>query len=203
MIDKRVAVSAACAFLLVTACGSIQAGGSRSRSPIPTVPAFQHVDTGLVSLAVPSSWHVRRVAPNPSGNWTSAFLSPGGLSSECQTTADGGSCHPWPLTTTVPGGIVVAVREYGMPGSRAPSGGDPTTVGGVPARRVSGSADSACAVIGGAESIRYVVPTVPGWYGWLAIDACLAGGDMSATEAILATLVASVTIPVAGPAPTG
>ena len=200
MIHRRVAVSVACAFLLVAACGSTQTGGSRSDPPTPTAPATQQVDAGLVSLAVPSTWHVQRVAPNPSGNWTSVFLSPGVLPSECQTTADGGTCYPWPVATTVPGGIVIAVRGYGMPGSRAPSGGDPTTVGELPARRNSGAADPACAAIGGTESIRFVVPTVPGWYGWLAIDACIAGGDMSATEATLATIVASVAVP--GPGPT-
>jgi hypothetical protein len=138
---------------------------------------------------------------NPSGNVTFAYLSPLELPSECQETAQGGVCHPWPVVALVPGGIVVAVRQGGMPGSAAPGGGHPITVGGLPARRIVGSANEGCQAIGGTESITVVLPAVPGTTGWIALDACLAGPNTDAADAAFAAIVASVTIAGDGASP--
>ena len=143
----------------------------------------------------------RRGLLNPSGNVTFVYLGPLGIPGECQDTAQGGGCHPWPVVKLVPGGIVVAVRQNGMPGSQPPAGGEPITVGGRPARRNRGSADEGCRAIGGSELIDIVLPAVADTTGWIALDACLAGPDAAAADAAFAAIVASVTIAGGGASP--
>jgi hypothetical protein len=165
----------------------------------------QHVAAGPIGLDVPAEWHVRPGLLNPGGNVTFSYASPLDLPSECEQTSGGGVCHPWPIVTLGPGGMVVAVRLGGMPGSQPPTGGQPITVAGLPARRIVGSADAGCRAIGGAQSIAVVVPAVPGTTGWLALDACLAGPDSEAGDAALGAITASVTIAGDGatPSPAG
>jgi hypothetical protein len=81
-----------------------------------------------------------------------------------------------------------------MPNSRPPTGGKPITVGGRPARRISGSADEGCRAIGGSRSVEIVLPSVGETTGWIALDACLAGPDVAAADATFAAIVASVAI---------
>ena len=125
---------------------------------------------------------------------TFAWLSPLELPSECQDSTQGGVCHPWPVVKLPPGGIVVAVRQNGMPGSRPPAGGRPISVAGLPARRIDAAADVSCQTVGGTESIAVALPAVPGTMGWIALDACLAGPDTRAADAAFAAIVASITI---------
>lgn len=200
----RVAIGAALGALLVAGCAA-----TTSPEPSMTPPASpssvattetEHVSAGPIALDAPAGWHVREGVVNPSGNVTFAYLSPGDLPSECEDTGQGEVCHPWPISESVPGGIVVAVRLYGMPGSAPPSGGDPITVAGRPARRISGPADEACRAIGGSELIRVVVPAVPGTAGWVAFDACLAGAD-AAAEGAFGSIVASTMIVATSPSP--
>jgi hypothetical protein len=203
MTSKRVAVGIACALLLAAGCSSAPPAApesetpvtTASETPVTTASETQHVVAGPVGLDAPASWHVRPVPPNPSGNVTFAYLSPVELPSNCEATGQGGVCHPWPVVQLVPGGIVVAVRKYGMPGSQPPAGGDQITVGGLPARRISGSADEACRAIGGSELIDIVLPSVAGTTGWIALDACVAGGDVAAADAAFDAILAWVTIP--------
>ena len=157
---------------------------------------------GPVGLDVPASWHVRPGLLNPSGNVTFVYIGPLEIPGECQDTGQqGGVCHPWPVVQLVPGGIVVAVRQNGMPGSQPPAGGEPITVGGRPARRNRGSADEGCRAIGGSELIDIVLPAVADTTGWIALDACLAGPDAAAADAAFAAIVASVTIAGGGASP--
>ena len=149
---------------------------------------------GPIGFDVPADWHVRPGLPNPSGNVSFSYASPVDLPSDCVDTSQGGVCYPWPILTLGPGGMVVAVRLGGMPGSQAPSGGQPITVAGLSARRISGSPDEGCQAIGGTGSIKVVLPDVPGTMGWLALDACLGGPDTAAAETAFAAIVASVTI---------
>lgn len=153
-----------------------------------------HVVAGPLDLTTPAGWHTRRGLPNPGGNFAFVYLSPASLPSDCRGTAFGGVCSSWPRMTLDPGGIVVAVRFNGMPGSRAPAGGDPTMVAGLPARRSSGSANQACAAIGGSQSITVVLPSVPDASGWMAIDGCIAGPDVATADEELDAILASVTI---------
>ncbi len=165
-----------------------------SSAPTTSSTEVQHVSAGPVGLDAPAAWHVRPGLANPSGNVTFAWVSPLELPSECQDTAQGGVCHPWPVVKLPPGGIMVAVRQYGMPGSRPPAGGRSISVGGLPARRFDAAADEACQAVGGTESIAVVLPAVPGTTGWIALDACLAGPDTRAANDAFAAIVTSLTI---------
>lgn len=164
-----------------------------SSAPTTSSTEVQHVSAGPVGVDVPAASHLRPGLANPSGNVTFAWVSPVELPSECLDTAQGGVCQPWPVMKLLPGGIVVAVRQNGMPGSRPPAGGRTTSVGGLPARRFDAAADDACQAIGGTESIAVVLPAVPGTTGWIALDACLAGPDARAANDAFAAIVASIT----------
>lgn len=194
MTRTRIAALVVCGGLLVAGCSSAPLAPPVSARPTKTPSESQHVVAGPVSLDAPTSWHVRPGLLNPSGNVTSMYLSPLALPSECQDTAQGDVCHPWPVMQLVPGRLVVAVRENGMPNSRPPTGGKPITVGGRPARRISGSADEGCRAIGGSRSVEIVLPSVGETTGWIALDACLAGPDVAAADATFAAIVASVAI---------
>ena len=194
MTSKHVIVIVACGILLAAGCGSAPPPAPGSATPATTASETQHVIAGPVALDAPASWHVRSGTPNPSGDVTLAFLGPGELPDNCQASGQGGVCLPWPVIQLVPGGMVVAVRGHGMPGSEPPAGGDPIMVGGLSARRISGSADEACRAIGGSELIAIVVPEVAGTTGWMGIDACLAGGDVAAAKAAFTAIADSVTM---------
>jgi hypothetical protein len=159
------------------------------------------VIAGPIGLDAPASWHVRAGSLNPSGNVTFAYLSPVEIPSECQDSGQGGVCQPWPIVQLTPGGIVVAVRLHGLPGSRPPAGGDPMTVAGLAARRLTGPADAGCRAIGGSDLTEIVLPAVPGTNGWVSLDACLAGGDGEAADAAFSTIVGSATIAGSAPSP--
>lgn len=197
---KRHAVALACALLFASGCGaapsvppeSATAVATASPTPAIATSGTQHVVAGPISLDAPAGWHVRPGVIIPSGNFAFDYLSPVELPSECTQTSQGGECHPWPILQLAPGGIIVAVRLHGMPRSQPPDGGDPMTVAALPARRLSGPADTACQEIGGSELTEVVLPPVPG--GWMSLDACLAGGDTSAADAALASILASVTM---------
>jgi hypothetical protein len=152
------------------------------------------VVAGPLGLDVPSSWHVRMESPNPSGNVAFAFLSPAELPSDCEATGAGGVCHPWPITELGRGGVVVAVRLHGMPGSRPPTGGDPMTLAGLPARRISGPADSACRSIGGSALTQIVLPAVPNATGWISLDACFEEPNPAPAEAVFDVILESVVV---------
>ncbi len=206
MVGKRVTVGVAWAVLLAAGCASAPSSAPSdaapasetpvemaSEGPVATASGMQHMVADPIGLDVPAAWNVRHVPPNPSGNVTLAYLGPAELPSNCQETDQGGVCGPWPITRLAPGGIVVAIRLNGMPGSEPPAGGDQITVGGLSARRISGSADEACQAIGGSELIDVVLPVVPGTDGWMALDACLAGGDVAAAAAAFTAILESVT----------
>ena len=165
-------------------------------APSPTViessPATTQRFEGFgISFAYPSGWYARRGTIVPSGNETIAFVSPRELPSDCVENSQGGVCYGWPVTTLQPGGIVIAWRAHGMPGSKPPNGGDPTLVDGQPARISRGPAGQGCKAIGGDESIDVVVPPGAGQMGWIGIEACLAGPDHSAGEAAFAAMLTS------------
>jgi hypothetical protein len=169
--------------------------GSSNPSPAPA-----SIDVGPLAIELPAGWHVRTSGPNPSGNWTPAWLSPDEVPSDCEPYGQGGQeCRAWPISSRVPGGIVVAAREYLNPGSRPPRGGKATTVAGLEARRFSGPADEACGAIGGSRLTRVVIPRVPGTDGWLALDACIAAGAPPASVAAFDSIVHSATLAAAAP----
>ena len=161
------------------------------------------VTIGPFSMQIPDAWQTRKGLPNPSGNWTLAWLGPEPPASECESSGGGGVCHPWPVSTSVPGGILVAVRQNGLPGSVPPSGGAAVTVAGLDARRFSGPADDACTAIGGSRLTRVVIPVVPGAQGWFALDACLGPGIPAATKAAFDAMTSSVSLAGELPAPSG
>ena len=212
MFAMRAATLFGLAVLVVSACGAIPAPPTASASALPTTAPGsasqavatappQQVVAGPFELEVPAGWHVRQALPNPSGNWTLDYLGPGQLPSECEGRAGGGGvCHPWPIVQLDPGGSVIAVRQYGMPGSRPPTGGDPVMVAGLSGRRTDGPASVSCLAIGGSASIAVAIPTVAGSQGWLSLEACLAGPDVAPTEAAFSAIVASATV-TAAPSP--
>lgn len=201
MTSPRVAAFAICGILLAAGCSCGPLATPGFATPTKTPSETQHVVAGPVGLDAPASWHVRPGLLNPSGNVTFVYLGPLEMPSECQDTAQGGVCHSWPVVQLAPGGIVVAVRQNGMPGSQPPAGGEPITVGGRPARRIGGSADEGCRAIGGSELIDIVLPAAADTTGWIALDACLAGPDAAAADAAFAAIVASVAIAGGGASP--
>lgn len=213
MGGPRIGVAIGLAVLFAAGCASAPSDSSAPATPATSATAgasasaaasasaTERVVAGPVGLDLPTGWHVRPASLNPSGNVTLAFLGPAELASECEEAGEGGVCHPWPVTRLAPGGIVVAVRLHGMPGSRPPPGGDPVLVGGLQARSISGRADDACQAIGGSKLIDVVLPAVPGTTGWIALDACLAGDEVAAAEAAFAAILASVTIEGAAASP--
>lgn len=191
VVNIRLAFVVVGGVLLAAACSSAPQGAPESATPKEQA-ATQHVVAGPVGLDVPASWHVRPGMLNPGGDVTFVYLSPIDVPSECQNTSQGGACLSWPVVQLPPGGIVVAVRQHGRPGSQPPAGGEPITVGGQPARRIRGLADEACRAIGGTESIDVVVPSITGSTGWIGLDGCLAGPDVATAEAAFAAMVTSV-----------
>jgi hypothetical protein len=159
----------------------------------PSTSALQLALAGPLAMHIPSSWHQRPGSLNPSGDEPLLYLGPMELPSDCTVTAQGGTCAPWPMLNLGPGGMVVAVRLYGRPGSVPPSGGEAITVGGISARRIAEPADAQCQAIGGSQLIQIVLPSVPGTNGWVSVDACLAGGDAAATE-VFNTIISSIAI---------
>ena len=129
MINIRLSFALACGVLFAAACSAAASSTHESATPTMERAATQHVVAGPVGLDVPASWHVRPGLPNPSGNVAFVYLSPYEVPSECQDTSQGGVCHAWPLVQLPLGGIVVAVRLHGMPGSRPPADGEPMRSG--------------------------------------------------------------------------
>ena len=68
------------------------------------------------------------------------------------------------------------------------------TVGGLPARRLTGSADEGCQAIGGSDLTQIVLPVVAGTNGWISLDACLAGPQIEPADAAFAAILASVSV---------
>ncbi len=194
--SRAAALSAA---LVLGACGSSVGtpGGSADGSPgVPPSPtagvtlvptpggsATRGVEAGPIVLVIPADWNERPGLPNPSGNWTPAFLGPEQLPSECTTTAQGGMCGPWPILVLPERGLVVAFRAYTNPFAQRPTAGERVDIDGHAALLVKGPADEGCAAIGGAESISLVFDENGGKSGWTSLDACLAGPDLAAAEA--------------------
>ena len=187
--------------MLIGALGRVGIGGIGAFPPTASPVRTQHVIAGPLGLDAPVSWHVRSALPNPSGNVSFAYLSPQALSGDCEISAQGGVCHPWPVVQLDPGGIVVAVRLHGLPGSQPPPGPEPITVAGRPATRISGSADEGCRAIGGPAATDIVLPSVDGASGWVSLDACLAGPDEASADAAFSAIVESVTIAGDGASP--
>jgi hypothetical protein len=169
-------------------------------TPVPGTPAPassasaeaapQHVVAGSLGLEIPDGWHQRSGSLNPGGNEPFLFAGPEDLQSDCQTTAQGMTCGSWPIMRLLPDGIVIAVRFYGQPGFAAPAGGDPLSVAGLAARRISGPADGACRGIGGTDLVEVWLPPFAGANGIYSIDACTSGQGAGAAE--FAAILASV-----------
>lgn len=166
------------------------ASSAASPSGLASAPSSSgRVEVGPLAVQLPAtwdgqpwSWSLRRGSINPSGNVPLAFISPQALPTDCEETPQGGVCHPWPIMTLDPGGMVVAIRQNGMPGSHPPADGQPTSVGGRSARTSTGPADTPCATIGGTESIALAIPATAAMAPWFGIDACLAGPDTASAE---------------------
>jgi hypothetical protein len=158
-----------------------------------TARATQHVTAGPLGLEIPAAWHTRAGSLNPSGNVTLLFAAPVDLPSDCQDTAQVGTCYAWPVMKLSSGGIVVAVRVHGMPGSMPPAGGDPITVTGLASREISGPADASCLQIGGSQLIQVVLPAIAGTGEYLSIDACIAGAGAAAAH-VFAAIIASASV---------
>jgi hypothetical protein len=208
MAGRQLLLSIACGAVLAAGCatgptaapGSATPSAGPGGSPAGSPAGTQHVVAGPLALDIPASWHVRAGQLNPSGNVSLAFLAPIELPAECQAAAGGGAiCHPWPIVGLHPGGILVAVRLHGMPGSHPPAGGDPIVVAGQSARRISGPADQGCLAIGGLESVDVILPGDTS--GWLGIDACVAGPDVTPAEADFAAILATVAMAEPAPSP--
>jgi hypothetical protein len=157
--------------------------------------ATQHIAADVLELDVPASWHVERAGWFPSGNWAFDFFGPSALPGQCEAIGQGTTeCHPWPIMRLEPGSIVVAVRMYGMPGSKAPTGGRRITVSGQPARWIVGPAGETCREIGGSVSDTIVIPSDRGGAIWLSLDGCLAGPDTAKAESTFSALVRSLSV---------
>ena len=167
-----------------------------SARPTSTTPpgATQHVVAQVLALDVPASWHVSQGGINPSGNEAWDFLSPSALPGQCEPIGEGVTeCHPWPIMRLEAGSIVVAVRSYGMPGSKPPTGGKPITVSGQPARWIVGPAGETCREIGGSVADTIVITGHAGG-GWLSLDGCLAGPKTAAAEKVFSSLIRSLKV---------
>lgn len=157
---------------------------------------FGHVELPQVAFDYPLGWTSRTGSLNPSGQEAIVFVGSGDLASDCVTAADGsGTCFPWPQSLLSDGGIDVAFRVFGMPGSTPPPGGTSTSVDGHRARTISGPASDACRAIRGDESIEVVLEPPAAAPGWTALEACLAGPDRRAAEAAFSQIVGSVRLP--------
>jgi hypothetical protein len=132
----------------------------------------------------------------PSGNGTFDFLGPSALPGQCEPIGQGVTeCHPWPIMRLEPGSIVVAVRTYGMPGSKPPTGGKRITVSGQPARWIHGTAGETCRAIGGSVEDQIVIAERTGGGAWLSLDGCLAGPDSTTAESTFSALVKTLKVP--------
>jgi hypothetical protein len=222
MNGRLVVLVASCA-LIVTACGSVQpsptpgvsappvgptptANATASAGPAATgvavassapaaVPSgMQHVVTEVLALDAPASWHVEKGLINPSGSETWTLLGPSALPDMCEPIGQGTTeCHPWPIMQLEPGSIVAAVRSYGMPGSKPPTGGRSVKVSGDAARWIRGVADATCREIGGSAEDQIVIPRGSGG-AWLSLDGCLAGPDTTGAEASFSALVPTLKV---------
>ena len=185
-----------CAPFLLAGC-SVRADPSATlpsstASSTASSASVQLVATAGARFDIPAGWQTRPGSINPSGNRPLLFIGPGALPSDCVETPSGGVCHPWPDVHLGAGGVLFAWREHGMPGSRPPQDGVSLTVGGRPAHIRRGSADEACAAIGGDESIAVALEPAQGQDGWTGIDACLAGPDHASGEAAFQEMLDSV-----------
>ena len=205
MIGRLVALLASFAFL-VAACGSAQAtptptassgqatptvapsGSARPTSALVPGPT-QHVIAEVLTLDAPASWHLEKGLLNPGGSIAFEFLGPQELPSQCKPVSQGTECFPWPIMQLEPGSIVVAVRLNGMPGSTPPTGGEPMTVSGQPARWIRGLANQQCETIGGSISDQIVIPERPSGSGWLSLEGCINGPDTTAAESTFSIIV--------------
>lgn len=185
---------------LIAGCAPGSSAPATSSASLPASAATsahasttQHVTAGPLGLDIPATWHERAGSLNPGGNVALLFAAPVELPSDCQNTAQGGTCYSWPMMKLSSDGLVVAVRLYGRPGSVPPTGGDRITVGGLDARELSGPADGSCLQIGGARLIQVVLPSIAGTSGYLSIDACIAGGDAAAAT-VVAAIITSVSV---------
>jgi len=184
---------------VLAGCSSGAAGpsasmrGAASAAASGGASATRHVTAGPLSLELPAGWHSRPGSLNPSGNVAFLFAAPVDLPSDCEETAQGGTCHPWPVMQLGTDGSIVAVRLHGLPGTTPPAGGSSVTVAGLAAREITGPADTAYRAIGGTELIEVILPTIQGASGYLSIDGCLAGSDTAAVGTF-ASIIAGVMI---------
>jgi hypothetical protein len=211
MSGRVIAVLASCA-IAIAACASAQSTPAASpssgqatptvaptASPRPTstpvAGATQHMVADVLELDAPASWHVERGGLFPSGNGDFDFFGPSALPGQCEAIGQGTTeCHPWPIMRLEPGSIVVAVRTYGMPGSKPPTGGKRITVSGQLARWIVGPASETCREIGGSVSDTIVIPQDPRGSSWLSLDGCIAGPDTAKAESTFSGLVRSLSV---------
>lgn len=109
-----------------------------------------------------------------------------------------------PVTSLTPGGLLITWYYYGLPGTALRySPGRTVTIAGQPARLATGTADPACARIGGTRSVDATVqPATPdGSPDLLQMDACLTRPTQTAPVlAMLRTL--TFTAPAVATSPT-
>jgi hypothetical protein len=181
------------AVALIAGCGPAPSAAPTASTPAEQIASdatSQHVLAGPLGLEIPAGWQQHPGSLNPGGNEPFLFAGPEDLPSDCQSTAQGTTCGSWPIMQLLPDGIVIAVRFYGQPRFVPPTGGDPISVAGLAARRISGAADGACRRIAGTDLVEVWLPPFAGANGIYSIDACTSGQGAGAAE--FAAILASV-----------
>ena len=175
-----------------------------SASPPPATPSAEPVVLETFSggsFERPAGW--ASWTPNRHAPWLAGpvlYLSTDPLLPACATSPGaspnppdaGGMACPWPLVSLSPGGVLVdwyAARIL----RPQPSAGEAVQVNGE-AARLQVERPGRCAAIGGDETMSVLVPIgLNGRWSNVAVDACLRGPGLAASEAQVRAMLASVT----------
>jgi hypothetical protein len=141
-----------------------------------------------VTLTYPSTWQSTREPLWSLDRMAIATIGPPPV----PTCANWASCGVWPAMTLAPGGIIVSVWNRGPADwTFAGAAGQPMKIGGRDAKLTTAAADTACAAIGGDQSMTAVLPDDPAGQNFVEFDACLRGPDTGPNEAVFRTFLAS------------
>lgn len=178
------AVGGAAAAIGLAACGAVAPGAAQGKS---SLVAF-HND--FVAFSYPQAW--KRFIFSQSGSLhynPMLSLSTQPAHDPCRSSATATRCG-WPIRQLSPNGVLVVWENRGYPGWTLRSApGQPTTVGGRPAKRAV-EKPGPCGAIGADETIAVVIAR-PLQDNWTAVTACIHGADLAAPSRQIDALLAS------------
>jgi hypothetical protein len=150
-----------------------------------------------LSLRQPVAWHRSTFEFRSSFSFVIAYLTTEKLHDPCVKSGNGIVTCGLPLRQLGPGGVLVTWSTFGRPGVRLVNQpGNANTVGGHPARVVTGPATATCASVGGEVSVDAKIEhqKMDSHDQLVEMEACLRGPDVAQNLAAIQLMLDSVRV---------